>query len=119
MNWMTSLATRPVRILHTADWHAGRTLMGRDRTAEVRAALAELADIARSREVDLVLVAGDVFDNRNPTAEAESAVYDFFGELQAAGIPSVVIAGNHDSPRRLDAVSRLLGSAGAFVVGEV
>ncbi len=116
---MTSLATRPVRILHTADWHAGRTLMGRDRTAEVRAALAELAEIARSREVDLVLVAGDVFDNRNPTAEAESAVYDFFGELQAAGIPSVVIAGNHDSPRRLDAVSRLLGSAGAFVVGEV
>lgn len=115
---MRSLA-RPLRILHTADWHAGRSLMGRDRTAEVRAALGELAEIARSGEVDLVLVAGDIFDNRNPTAEAEAAVYDFFGELQAASIPSVAIAGNHDSPRRLDAVSRLLASAGAHVVGEV
>ncbi len=111
--------TRPVRILHTADWHAGKTLMGRDRTPEIREALGELAEIARSRDVDLVLVAGDVFDNRNPTAEAEAAVYDFFGGLHEAGIPSVVIAGNHDSPRRLDAVAGLLRRSGATVVGEV
>ena len=116
--WRISLS-KPVRILHTADWHAGRTLMGRDRNLELRSALAELAEAARSREVDLVLVAGDLFDNRNPTAEAEAAVYGFFRELASAGIRSVVIAGNHDSPRRLDAVSGLLEQAGAFVVGEV
>ncbi len=113
------MTERPVRILHTADWHAGRNLMGRDRSAELRAALDELAEAARSREVDLVLVAGDVFDTRNPPAEAESAVYGFFSQLKEAGIPSAVIAGNHDSPRRLDAVAGLLAGTGAQVVGEV
>ena len=108
-----------VRILHTADWHAGRTLMGRDRTAELQAALQELAELARLHAVDLVLVAGDLFDNRNPAAEAEAAVYGFFRELGEAGIRSVVIAGNHDSPRRLDAVSGLLQHTGAFTVGEI
>lgn len=115
---MISLSKR-VRILHTADWHAGRTLMGRERTSEISSALAELLEIARSQEVDLVLVSGDIFDNRNPAAEAEMAVYDFFHELGAAGIASVAIAGNHDSPRRLDAVARLLSAAGTYVVGEV
>lgn len=115
---MISLS-KPVRILHTADWHAGRTLMGRERTSEIRSALSELLHIARSQAVDLVLVSGDIFDNRNPTADAEMAVYDFFFELGEAGIASVAIAGNHDSPRRLDAVARLLSAAGTFVVGEV
>lgn len=113
------MTDRPIRILHTADWHAGRGLMGRDRSDEVSGALAEVAEVARERAVDLVLVAGDVFDTRNPPAEAEAAVYAFFAALNRAGIASAVIAGNHDSPRRLDAVAGLLAGAGARVVGEV
>lgn len=106
-----------VKILHTADWHAGRSLHGMDRTPEVRAALEEIAEIARQRDVDLILVAGDLYDNRNPGAEAVAAVNDFFVRTGRAGIPSVVIAGNHDAPSRLDAERDLLGLAGAHVVG--
>lgn len=106
-----------MKLLHTADWHAGRNLHGVDRTAEVRAALSEVAELAKAEAVDLVVVAGDVYDNRNPSAAAEEAVYDFFLEVSGAGIPSVVIAGNHDSPQRLDAVGSVLRLANVHVVG--
>jgi DNA repair protein SbcD/Mre11 len=105
-----------MRLLHTADWHAGRTLRGIERTSEIRSALLEIRQIAKSENVDAVLVAGDVFDVPNPSAEAESAVYEFFLEL---GIPSVVIAGNHDSPQRLESVSGLLAQVKAQVLGMV
>lgn len=106
-----------MRILHTADWHAGRSLHGVDRTPEVRAALEEIAEIATSERVDVIVVAGDIYDSRNPSAAAEAAVYDFFLTTGAAGIPSVVIAGNHDSPARLDAVARVLRLANVHAVG--
>lgn len=106
-----------LRILHTADWHAGRTLMGRDRTPEIRAALQEIAELALQESVDVVLVAGDVFDTRNPGAAAEEAVFEFFERIGRGGIRSVVIAGNHDSPARLDAVASVLNLAGAHVIG--
>jgi DNA repair protein SbcD/Mre11 len=105
-----------MRLLHTADWHAGRTLRGIERTSEIRSALQEIRQIAKTEHVDAVLVAGDVFDVPNPSAEAESAVYEFFLEL---GIPSVVIAGNHDSPQRLESVSGLLAKVKAQVLGLV
>jgi len=107
-----------MKILHTADWHAGRVLHGQPRTSEIREALREVAELARTEAVDLVLVAGDLYDTRNPGAEAEAAVYEFFKTLGDAGIPSVVIAGNHDAPGRLDAASGLLGLAGVHVFGE-
>ena len=107
-----------MKILHTADWHAGRVLKGQDRTPEIRDALQEVAEVAKQHEVDLILVAGDVYDKKNPSAEAEAAVYEFFLSVGEAGIPSVVIAGNHDRPSRLDAVSGLLGKTQACVVGE-
>ena len=107
-----------MKILHTADWHAGRVLHGQPRTPEIRDALREIAELARTEAVDLVLVAGDLYDTRNPGAEAETAVYEFFKTLGDAHIPSVVIAGNHDAPGRLEAASGLLGLAGVYVVGE-
>jgi exonuclease SbcD len=91
--------------------------MGRDRTPEIREALQEIAELALQESVDLVLVAGDVFDNRNPGAAAEEAVYEFFHTVGRAGIRSVVIAGNHDSPARLDAVAQVLGLANVHVLG--
>ncbi len=106
-----------MKLLHTADWHAGRNLHGVDRTSEVREALSEVAELAKTEAVDLVVVAGDVYDNRNPSAAAEDAVYDFFLDIAQAGITSVVIAGNHDSPQRLDAVGNLLKLADVHVVG--
>ncbi|MEY4531915.1 MAG: hypothetical protein RLZZ156_2638 [Deinococcota bacterium] len=108
-----------MRLLHTADWHAGRTLRGFERTSEIRTALIEIVALAKSEKVDAVLVAGDIYDMPNPSAEAESAVYDFFLELGAAGIPSVVIAGNHDSPQRLESVAGLLSRVKVSLLGTV
>lgn len=107
-----------MKLLHTADWHAGRSLKGADRTPEVRDALLEIAEVAKTEAVDAVLVAGDVFDKRNPPAHAEAAVFDFFLSLAERDIPSIVIAGNHDSPSRLDALSGLLSRVGARVLGK-
>jgi exonuclease SbcD len=108
-----------MRILHTADFHAGRTLRGLDRTPEIRAALGEIADLARSERADAVLVAGDLFDSVNPSADAESAVYDFFLRLKELGVPAVAIAGNHDSASRLAGLSRLLGWVGTQLVAQM
>lgn len=96
-----------MRFLHTADWHVGKTLRGRSRADEHRAVLREIAEIADERAVDAVLVAGDLFDTAAPSPESEKIVYDALLRL-AAGREVVVIAGNHDNPRRLQAVAPLL-----------
>ncbi len=96
-----------MRFLHTSDWHVGKAIRGHSRADEHRAVLAEIAAIAAAESVDLVLVAGDLFDTAAPTAESERIVYDALLGL-ADVAPVLVIAGNHDSPRRLDAVARLL-----------
>lgn len=106
-----------MRFLHTADWHAGRMLKNTHRTPEIRAALQEIAALAVAEKVDLVLVSGDLFDSKNPSAEAEEAVFSFFLRLAEFKIPSVIIAGNHDSPQRLEALGRLLKLTGATVLG--
>lgn len=106
-----------MKLLHTADWHAGRSLHGQDRTPEIREVLREIAELAKQEAVDLILVAGDLYDSKNPGADAEEAVYEFFLDTGRAGIPSVVIAGNHDSPSRLDAVASLLELSRVRVVG--
>ncbi|MFC4637387.1 metallophosphoesterase family protein [Deinococcus hohokamensis] len=107
-----------MRVLHTADFHAGRNLRGFDRTPEVHDALREIADLARTERVDAVLVSGDLFDTGNPSADAEHAVFDFFLRLRDAGVPAIVIAGNHDSAARLDSVTGLLGWVGVQVVAQ-
>lgn len=96
-----------MRFLHTADWHVGKTLRGRSRAEEHRAILREIAEIADDRAVDAVLVAGDLFDTAAPSPESEKIVYDALLRL-ASGREVVVIAGNHDNPRRLQAVAPLL-----------
>jgi DNA repair protein SbcD/Mre11 len=106
-----------VRILHTSDWHVGRTIRGRSRIEEHRSVLAEISGLAADRRVDLVLVAGDLFDHTAPTAEAESVVYRALLDL-AEVAPVVVVAGNHDHPRRLEAVAPLL-ELGRVRVGSV
>ncbi len=97
-----------MRFLHTADWHIGKTLRGRSRNEEFAAALDQVASIAREAKLDAVLVAGDIFDSPAPPPEAERLVYDFLARLMAEGIPAVLIAGNHDHPKKLAALARLL-----------
>ncbi len=108
-----------MKILHTADWHVGRALRGRSRVDEHRAALAEIVEIADREHVDLVLVAGDQFDGAAPSPESEEIVLGALLDLARTGARVAVVAGNHDNPRRLAALSPLLElagvDAGAFV----
>lgn len=97
-----------LKILHTADWHVGRTLRGRSRADEHRAVLDEIVGIAEREGVDLVLVAGDQFDRAVPAPESEQIVYDALLRLAGTGAHVVVIAGNHDHPKRLGALGPLL-----------
>ena len=106
-----------MRFLHTSDWHIGRQVRGQSRLPEQEDALQEVLALSRDHAVDCLLVAGDVFDTSAPPPEAEALVYGFFRELYGAGIPAVVIAGNHDHPKRLDAVAPLLGSLGIHTRG--
>src|SRR5690606_17141777 len=106
-----------MRILHTGDWHLVKTLYGLDRTPEISAALEESLDVALHHGVDAVLVAGDLFHTRNPSAEAEAAVFNFFKKATEAGLELVVIAGNHDSPRRLDAMAEFMRNHRIHIVG--
>jgi len=108
-----------VRFLHTADWHIGKTLRGRSRMDEYAAALDQVAAAAVDANVDAVLVAGDVFDSPAPPPEAEKLVYDVLARLVSKRIPTVLIAGNHDHPRRLGALARLLEGVGVHIRAEV
>jgi exonuclease SbcD len=97
-----------VRLLHTADWHVGRTIRGHSRADEHRAVLREIAGLAAEHDVDIVLVGGDQFDTAAPSAEAEQIVYQALLDLAATGAQVVLIAGNHDNPRRWGAIAPLL-----------
>jgi exonuclease SbcD len=97
-----------MKFLHTGDWHVGRLIRGRSRADEHRAVLAEIAGIAATEQVDAVLVVGDLFDSAAPSPESEAIVYDALLALADTGATVLVLAGNHDSDRRLQAVSPLL-----------
>lgn len=107
-----------MRILHTADWHLGRTLEGRSRRDEQEAVLEEICRIAEDEGVHLVVVAGDAFDSVNPPAWAEELFYEAVDRLAAGGRRAVlVLSGNHDSPERLCAASPLAGRHGITLLG--
>lgn len=106
-----------MKVLHTSDWHVGKTIRGRSRADEHEAVLAEIVGIADAEAVDLVLVAGDLFDSAAPPPDAEQIVYRTLLELARGGErPVVVIAGNHDNARRFAAVAPLLAGVGVQVV---
>ena len=107
-----------MKILHTSDWHAGKGLRGRSRAEEHRAVLAEIAALARVEEVDVVLVAGDLFDTAAPAPEAEQLVWQALLDLAGAGAAVIALAGNHDHPARFDAARGLAGHAGITLMGQ-
>ncbi|MDR3240003.1 MAG: exonuclease subunit SbcD [Clostridiales bacterium] len=107
-----------MRILHTSDWHLGKHLEMYSRLPEQEEFIGELVEIVESRQVDLILIAGDVYDTANPPAEAEHLFYRSLLRLSDGGRrPVVVIAGNHDSPERLAAAGTLAAQIGVFIIG--
>lgn len=106
-----------MRILHTGDWHFGRTLEGRSRMKEQEDFVEELVRIVHDQKIDLVMMAGDVYDSVNPPAAAEQLFYEAAARLTEGGTPLVVIAGNHDQPERVSSVTPLVARQGITLVG--
>jgi exonuclease SbcD len=109
-----------MRILHTSDWHLGRTLYGRRRYEEFEAFLDWMAENIEQRGVEALLIAGDVFDTTTPSNRAQELYYRFLCRAAASECRHVVIvAGNHDSPSFLNAPRELLRVLNVHVIGSV
>jgi exonuclease SbcD len=110
-----------MRLLHTSDWHLGQTLHHFDRSYEHQCFLDWLVATIVAEQADVLLIAGDVFDNANPSAAAQRQLYRFLQQARARApqLQVVIIAGNHDSAGRLEAPGPLLEAHGATVVGNV
>ncbi len=107
-----------MKILHTADWHLGKRLQDFHRLQEQRDVLTEIVQAANREDVDLVLVAGDLFDTFNPDPQAEDLLYSTLKELTAGGRRVVVaIAGNHDNPDRIEAQDHFGRECGIIFAG--
>lgn len=107
-----------MRIIHTADWHLGKTLEGRSRLPEQSEFIDELGELVETSAADMVIVAGDVFDSSNPPASAEQLFYQALDRLADGGRRAVVvIAGNHDHPERLAAAMDLARRYGIVLAG--
>ena len=107
-----------MKILHTSDWHIGRTLYGRKRYEEFEVFLTWLAETIQDNAIDALLVAGDVFDTSAPSNRAQELYYRFLCRMAASSCRHVVVvAGNHDSPSFLNAPKELLKALDVHVVG--
>jgi len=108
-----------MRLLHTADWHLGRTIRGRSRAAEFDAVLNEVTGIAVQEGVDVFVVAGDIWDTMSPPPEADRLLYAALRRLVEARIDVVLVAGNHDNPRRLAAFGQFADLLGVHTQSHV
>lgn len=110
-----------MRALHTADWHIGQTLNGWSREAEHEVFLACLADVLEEEEIDLLLVAGDIFDNTNPSGESQRLLYRALAEFKRRrpSLVTVISGGNHDPALRLEAPADLFESLDIHAIGTV
>ncbi len=107
-------------MLHTADWHLGKTLGDLSRHEEHRRFLAFLVDAVRGHDIDAIVVSGDVFDSAYPPQSALSLYYEFLSELRRRTKAAMILtAGNHDSPAVLEAPRGLLSAMGVHVIGRL
>ena len=107
-----------MKLLHTSDWHLGKRLEDFSRIEEQQAVLQEIYEIADREKVDAVLVAGDLFDTFNPPTEAVDLFYKTLKRLSNNGRrPVIAIAGNHDSPDRIEAPDPLARECGIIFAG--
>ena len=108
-----------VKLLHTSDWHVGRSFHGQDLLADQESVLAALADVVRVEQVDVVLLAGDIYDRAIPSAEAVGVATRALQRIRDAGAQIVAISGNHDSAARLGAFSGFLAAGGLHLRTDV
>lgn len=107
-----------MKLLHTSDWHLGKRLEDFSRIAEQQAVMNEICEIAEREQVDAVLVAGDLFDTFNPPTEAVDLFYKTLKRMSNNGHrPVIAIAGNHDSPDRIEAPDPLARECGIIFAG--
>lgn len=106
-----------MKILHTSDWHIGKKINGKSRIDEQRGVLCEISDICEREKIDLVIVAGDVYDTYTPSAEAEELFFETLDNLSGANRAVVVIGGNHDDGQRLCASAVLAGRSNVYIFG--
>lgn len=108
-----------MRILHTSDWHLGKSLEGFIRLEEQERFIDELVELVEDRDIQLILIAGDIYDTPNPPAQAEKLFYRAMRRLSHGGERAIiVIAGNHDNPDRLVAANPLAEGLGVFLLGK-
>jgi len=108
-----------MKILHTADWHLGKKLDRFSRIEEQRAVMGEIVQIADAQKVDMVIIAGDLFDNFTPNTDAIELFYKTVKQLSLGGRrPVVAISGNHDAPKLIDAPDPLARECGIFLIGQ-
>ena len=108
-----------MKILHTADWHLGKKLDRFSRIEEQRAVMEEIVQIADAQKVDVVIIAGDLFDNFTPNTDAIELFYKTVKQLSLGGRrPVVAISGNHDAPKLIDAPDPLARECGIFLIGQ-
>lgn len=105
-----------MKILHTADWHLGKYLMQESRLEEQRAVLAEICTIAQQENPDIILIAGDIYDQPNPPVAAIQLLHETLVKLADHSLV-IVIAGNHDSPERIQSIEPLLEGLSVVVAG--
>ncbi|MFC4105362.1 exonuclease SbcCD subunit D [Micromonospora zhanjiangensis] len=108
-----------MKVLHTSDWHVGKVLKGQSRYDEHKRVLAQLVEIARDEQPDLVLVAGDLYDTAAPTPDATRLVTRALTALRRTGAQVVAIGGNHDNGPALDALRPWAEAAGITLRGSV
>ncbi len=109
-----------MRILHTSDWHLGRSLYDKKRYEEFEAFLTWLVQTIKQEKIDILLIAGDVFDTATPSNRSQNLYYQFLGQVARTSCRHiVVIAGNHDSPSFLDAPKELLLALNVHIVGSI
>jgi exonuclease SbcD len=110
-----------MRLLHTSDWHLGQSLHNFERHHEHQRFLDWLLDTLAAEQADALLIAGDIFDNANPSSASQKQLYRFLQQARerVPHLNLIVIAGNHDSPSRLEAPGPLLEAHGTRVVGTV
>lgn len=106
-----------MKILHTSDWHIGKKLINKDRLPEQAEVLDEIIQICEREQIELVLVAGDIFDTYTPSAEAEELFYEKIKKVAGENRVVLAISGNHDDGVRLSAVAPLSEEQGVYIVG--
>ncbi|HEM55656.1 MAG TPA: exonuclease subunit SbcD [Thermodesulfobium narugense] len=111
---------KPLKVLHTSDWHIGDTICSKKRYDEFEVALNWLYSVIEEKDVDIVLISGDIFNTSTPSSQAQELYYRFLHNITRSKCKHVVItAGNHDSPTFLSAPKEILKALNVHVIGSI